>query len=342
MRILGYVPFAWPQQRGGSEVTMHRILRWLAAEGHEVRCIVTQHRGLPSDGVLYARRDSRGIRDWWRWADVVVTQHTGSTMAVDISEEVGTPVAHVAHNWHHLDAHPEMRPDADLMVWNSHALATALADQWPGRSVVVRPPVFPDEYDVPSGSLVAQVNLSALKGGRLFWQVAKQLRAVDFLAVTGGWGPQVTADGTEVKHAIASKLMAAAAPRNVTVVPTTTDMAGDVYARTRVLMMPTGRVSEAQAGESYGLVAAEAACCGIPVLATRSPGTEEALGDAGIWCDPENPAEWVEQIERLTDDAEWAAAHERSLAWAKQLDPTGDLRALERALGDLAGVAVAA
>ena len=314
---------------------MHRALAWLAGQGHEVRCLVGRHRGTPTDGVLYARRDSRGVRDWWRWADVALSQHTGSEPAALLGVETGTPVAHLAHNWHVLDAYEQALPASNLLVWNSEAMADALAPRWPGPSIVARPAVFPDDFPPSTGDLVTQVNLSPLKGGELFWRIAATLPDIRFLAVVGGWGRQLDADGNTHPAPSAATPLTKAAPPNVAVQASTTSIAETVLTRTRILMMPTGAVSESQAGESYGLIAAEAVCAGIPVLATRSPGTAEALGDAAVWCDPADPDQWVAELRRLSDPDEWQAAHERALARRAQLDPTPDLRRLEAALSEL-------
>lgn len=332
MRVLAHVPFAWPTQRGGSEVAMHRLLAWLAAQGHEVRCIVTRHRGVPTDGVTYQRRDAAGIREWWAWADVALSQHTGSEAASDLGQETGTPVAHLAHNWHVLDAYRDgLHPD-DLMVWNTQAMADALGPRWAGPSTVCRPVVHPDRFARSAGTHITQVNLSPLKGGDLFWKVSRSMLGTRFLGVVGGWGPQVDARGHSHRPQAARGPLAAAASPNVEVIGTTTDIATDVLARTRVLMMPTGQVSDSQPGESYGLIAAEACCAGIPVIATRTVGTEEALGAAGIWCDPASPDQWRTELHRLNDPDEWQAASDACIAQAALLDPTAELVALEATL----------
>lgn len=338
LRILCHQHYAWPLQRGGSEVAMHRVLAWLAARGHEVRSLVIRTRGVPVDGVRYARRTDEGQHDWWAWADVALTHQAASKPAVQFSAEHGdVPVVHWAHNWwwHALHGH-RVRPGIDVVAWNSHALANHDVG-WRGDSLVLRPPVFVDEYPrVTDGRFVTQVNLSELKGGRLFWRLANTMSPREFLAVCGGWGPQVLPDGGEVRDKNAYKPLSQMAPDNVTVSPTSTDMVAEIYARTRVLIAPTEHVNEHQFGESWGMTAVEAAASGIPVISTRSPGACEAMGDAAIWCDPLNDDEWLEAIESLDDPAEYQRRSDAGIDQVRSLGTDADLHHLEQILLDIA------
>ena len=337
LRILGHVKHAWPQQIGGSEVSLHRALAWFAARGHETRCVVTHQRPVPLDGVEYAKRSIAGIRDWWSWADVAVTHLGGSSNAIRWSDEAGgTPVVHWAHNWHWFDGHTDvLRPARDVIAWNSRSLAAEFSPSWPGRSIVVHPPVFAADWaNVQAGGRITQVNLGTVKGGALFWELARSRPEREFLAVAGGWGTQIAADGRSYDVRRAFDALRRSAPPNVKVIRPTRKF-GDVLAETRVLILPTGQVADLQLGESYGLVAAEAACAGIPTIATRSPGTKEALGDAGIWADPEDPSDWLHQLDLLEDMGRYRAASEAARARSAMLDPTDDLELFERTLLDL-------
>ena len=319
MRILGYLTHAWPHQRGGSETAAHGALSWLASRGHEVRCLVIRHRGLPIDGVDYAQLSARRQGEWWDWCDVAISQQGSTTGASQFADIFAKPVAHWAHNWHYLDGHlDEMNPNRDLLAFNSRALQNAQGDLWAGRSMVLHPPTFPGRWG-GTGDRVTQVNLSNLKGGALFFELARRLPDVDFLGVNG-WGEQIRG----------------AAP-NVRVLPSTPDMPS-VYAQTRILIVPTLKVSDRQTGESWGMAAAEAAACGIPVIASKSPGMLEQLGDAAIWCDPTDPDEWVAAIRRLQGPDAWA--RQSDLIRTRTADPTCELESFEAHLSEMCGALV--
>lgn len=137
---------------------------------------------------------------------------------------------------------------------------------------------------------------------------------VQFLAVRGGYGPQI-------RRCLP----------NVEMIDSTLDITTAVYARTRILLMPS-RV------ETYGRTALEAACSGIPTIAHPTPGLIESLGDAATFVDRSSITSWVAAIDRLFDPAEWLAASRRALARAEQLDPAGDLDRFCTSIESLVGV----
>jgi glycosyltransferase involved in cell wall biosynthesis len=193
-----------------------------------------------------------------------------------------------------------------LVVHNS--AATAAQAHWGGPQVIVRPPVHPDRYRTTPGDRATLVNLSIPKGGALFDLLARSLPGTQFLAVKGGYGAQMARTLPNVEH-----------------VACTPNMRDDVYARTRVLLMPS-------ASESWGRVGVEAMCSGIPVIAHPTPGLVESLAGAGVFVDRSDLGGWRRELQRLDDPGEWAAASERALARAAELDPAPDLQRFEAAL----------
>jgi glycosyltransferase involved in cell wall biosynthesis len=142
--------------------------------------------------------------------------------------------------------------------------------------------------------------------------VARLLPGTRFLAVQGGYGRQVI-----------PKVI----PSNVEVVAVTDDPVGEVYARTRILLVPSSY-------ESWGRVGMEAASSSIPVIASALPGLQESLGDAGLFCDPERPADWAEAITALADPDVYAAYAEMSCLRAEEVwaETQVQLEGLERFL----------
>ncbi|MFJ2199016.1 hypothetical protein [Streptomyces violaceusniger] len=90
------------------------------------------------------------------------------------------------------------------------------------RSLIVHPPVVAEEHGAPTtGDRVSLVNLSAHKGVYTWRDVAYALPQLPFLGVTG-------AHGLQVKRPLLP---------NMRVIRQTSDMRGDVWAQTRVLMV---------------------------------------------------------------------------------------------------------
>lgn len=59
--------------------------------------------------------------------------------------------------------------------------------------------------------------------------------------------------------------------------------------------------------EGFGLPAAEAMACGVPVIAADRSSLPEVVGDAGLLIDPEDPFDLAAALARLLDDAELRA-----------------------------------
>jgi glycosyltransferase involved in cell wall biosynthesis len=168
-------------------------------------------------------------------------------------------------------------------------------------SVVVHPPVIAANYATTPGPKVTMVNMTEQKGANVFYGLAYRHPDVDFLAVHGGYGEQIIADLPNVEH-----------QRN------TADMRGDVYGKTRILLMPS-------IYESWGRVAVEAACSGIPTIAHPTPGLKESLNGSGIFADRDIPDQWDAALTTLLDGRKWRKASRLASERATQLDPTPDL-----------------
>jgi glycosyltransferase involved in cell wall biosynthesis len=144
-------------------------------------------------------------------------------------------------------------------------------EQWSGiRSELVYPDVYSQStpshhdratHDRTTRRSVTLINACGYKGIDIFLALADAMPDVPFLAVEG-WG---TTDRDRV---------ALAARHNVELLPGTDDM-DEVYARTRVLLMPS------LWDEAFGYCSVEAMLRGIPVLAADQGGLREATLGVG-------------------------------------------------------------
>jgi len=126
-----------------------------------------------------------------------------------------------------------------------------------------------------------------------------------FLAVTGAYGEQILPDlpNVEILEHVRGE-----------------DMREQVYARTRVLLMPSSY-------ESWGRVGVEAMASGIPVLAHPTPGLCESLGEAGLYVDRNDIDGYEATLQRLLTPSEYRLASKRAKARSAELDPSIDLTA---------------
>lgn len=284
--VIAWMHYGIPHRRAGSEVMMHAMLRALHQSGASVLTVTSEMPEAPAvwdvDGVEYRQLPHASADIFIRRARprVLVTHHHLAPGAIRLAKTIGARSALVVHNDHKGQAR-FLSSEPDLIAYNTAWVRESLRPDWlevdriPG--LVVHPPVDPAEHHVEqTGDHVTLVNLSANKGVHTFRAVTELLPDLPFLGVVGAHGVQ------ETGHM----------PVNVTVVSHTSNMRDDMWARTRVLLMPS-------VYESFGMAAAEALASGLPVIAHPTPGLREALGDAGTFIDRDDHQAWADAIRGL-------------------------------------------
>jgi Glycosyl transferases group 1/Glycosyltransferase Family 4 len=296
----------------GSEQMLKEMLLYLERCGHTVTVVVPRSG---EDPPLSPVRHifSRDVVGAAKDADVLLTHHDATQMAMRASRRLDLPIVAVLHNNAQVNKLMVRRTRGITgLIFNSEWMRedwAAIRPELP--RLVVYPPVDPASYAVPQrGSLVTQINL--FKNGALLWEVARLLPDTRFLAVQGGYGRQG---------------IPTVVPSNVEVIDTTDDPVGEIYARTRILLVPS-------LYESWGRVGMEAASSGIPVIASTTPGLQESLSYAGLFRDPERPAHWAEAITALSNPDVYATYSEMACLRAEEVWATTQvqLEGLERFL----------
>ncbi len=328
MRIAAIVANSIPDHLAGAERALHETLEWLASRGHE--CCVLPRNGpfvtREIDGVrVMGQRQPGQAAKLLAQSDVCFTQMEDSMTAQLLAFETQTPLVFYAHSPTQLEGLGMLPGAVALVVNNSKHVANA-NDWWPGESMILHPPVFPDRYRVePNGSCVTLVGLSHRKGVMQFLRAARDLPAVQFLGVQGAYDDQILDAGGIINWERGERRGNLATPENIKSGPPLADMR-PVYANTRVLLV----LSE---HESWGRVANEAMVSGIPVIAHPTPGLLECCGEAAVFVDRDKSARLAAQIAGIIDNEPiWRGFSEASLKRAAELDPTPQLRRLERKL----------
>lgn len=316
LNIVAHVHAYPPDHNAGAEWMLHEMLRALVKRGHQATVWLT--RWAPSedpyelDGVrVMPHGAGRGFAAAVTRASAVVSHLESVPAAACLARGFGKPLIVVCHNTFDLTWQPMLEGSSALAVVNSqwmHAEAEAAfsgADVKPGCLLVVRPPVWPDEYRTSRGDCITLVNCTAGKGVHVLAELAARMPDRKFLAVRGGYGEQ---QPPELDNVIVLDHMPGRQMRD------------DVYARTRLLLMPSDY-------ESWGRAGVEAMASGIPVLAHPTEGLLESLGSAGVFCDRDDVDAWQEAIRKLDDRDAYRTASRRAAARSKALDPAGDLDA---------------
>lgn len=275
MRIAIYACHTVSNLRGGAEVMLDELARYLVSCGDHVRIIDTGPRDLITHD-----------------CDVIISQMEWARDAGMIARSRGRKFVQIMHNDNHQSrAHVAL--GADLTICNTEWLRKEL-----GGDIVLHPIVRMEKHATTPGEFVTLVNLIPEKGAVLFYQLSALRPDLQFMGVMGGYGRQLSnVPGVEL-------------------VDNTPFMREDVWAKTRVLLMPSTY-------ESYGMAAVEAMCSGIPVIATDTPGLREATGGAAVLMDTRCPHAWNEALSDVLENwQEWSG---RSTKRAAALRPDEDL-----------------
>lgn len=294
------------------------MFRALVARGHEVTVWLSRYSGdrepYDLDGVrvmpLAARLD---FASQVRSASVLVSHLENVPSVGALARGYGKPFIAICHNTFTKTFRDMASGSTSLAVYNSQWMereAELFFQDYPkmirpAASMVVRPPVFAEEYATKRrGDRITLINCNPAKGGEVLGDLAKRMPDTEFLAVKGSYGEQVDYTGlanVEVLDHIAGH-----------------DMRERVYARTRVLLMPSSY-------ESWGRVGVEAMASGIPVVAHPTPGLCESLGEAGIFVDRNDLDGYEAVLRKLLTRTEYGLASKKAKARSAELDPTAEL-----------------
>ncbi len=235
--------------------------------------------------------------------------------------ETGRPTALYLHNVEHGELGGILLPDPSLRyIANSPFSAARWRAAFGVESAVVLPYVDPALYETATSREHALfVNPTVHKGVELFFGLAAARPGVRF-AVVESW----TLDPMWRRFCQER----AARLGNIEWLAATDDMRA-LYARTRVLLMPS--LWE----EAYGRSVQEAQLSGIPVLASSRGNLVDTVGAGGLAVDLHAPIEtWATALDTLwADDAGRYAAAARAHARRAEADPE---RILDRFIDEIA------
>jgi glycosyltransferase involved in cell wall biosynthesis len=321
MNIVAHVHTYPPVRNAGAEWMLHAMLKTMVAKGHRAKVLIdfegsTVGKSFSTNYGRYNQYVFEGVEVYdyryfasqvYKGADVVITHlEKGSNSrnsAPKWAKKVGAPLVRVVHNERELQTYKATQENTDLLIFNSkwiqEAYNATLTGGW--NQIVLYPPVDIDYYKVDrtGADKITLINLNDNKGAYLFYNLARALGDRNFLGVKGGYDRQ----------------MIASFP-NVEILENMADIR-PVYARTRILLVPS-------LIETWGRVAVEAMCSGIPVIANETAGLREACGDAAVFLDRNKPEDWIEEINKLDDAKYYQKRSKLALKRAEELRPNYD------------------
>lgn len=316
LRIVARVHAMPPEHNAGAEHMLVSMLRPLVERGHDVQVWLSRY------GKAHEVYDYRGIQvvplesrlDFplaVKRAHALIAHLETVPSVAAMARGYGAPLVVVCHNTHRATFRDAAAGGTALAVYNSQWMereaelffAEYPKSVRPGQSLIVRPPVFAEDYATKPGHAITLVNCNPEKGGKVLKALAERMPDQQFLAVRGAYGEQILPDlpNVEVVEHVDGQ-----------------DMRERVYGRTKVLLMPSSY-------ESWGRAGVEALASGIPVVAHPTPGLTESLGEAGVFVDREDLDGYEAVLRKLLTPAEYRLASKRAKARSAQLDPAAEL-----------------
>ncbi|MGQ4343598.1 glycosyltransferase family 4 protein [Streptomyces sp. SAS_275] len=316
-----------PEHNAGAEHMLVSMLRPLVERGHDVQVWLSRygkaHTEYEYHGIRVIPLESRlDFPNAVKRSHLLLAHLETVPSAASLARGYGKPLVVLCHNTHRATFRDAAAGGTALSVYNSLWMereaelffAEYPKSLRPESSMIVRPPVFAEEYATKPGKAITLVNCNPEKGGKVLAALARRMPDQQFLAVRGAYGEQILPDlpNVEIVDHVRGE-----------------DMRERVYARTRVLLMPSSY-------ESWGRAGCEALASGIPVVAHPTPGLCESLGEAGIFVDREDVAGYEAVLRKLLTSAEYRLASKRAKARSVELDPAADLAAWCSAVEGLA------
>lgn len=324
MKLLAHVHMFPPEHNAGSETTMLSLFRGLNQRGHETRVISAEstEEYYEVDGVQVFRppkdsiNKSKWFLDLYRWADLALTHLNCTGHAMHCAKDTSKPLIHLVHNDKQLSFHNVKDARAQLLIFNTEWLREAYAKakfEPINPSIVMHPIIDPTIYKAErngGAEAVTFVNLTVTKGALVFYELARRFPEIPFYGVRGAYGDE---------HAPPEDLP------NLKIFNQMPDLR-PIWAKTRVVLMPSDY-------ESFGRVAVEAACSGIPAIVQPTLGLKEALGTAGIFLDRNNIDAWEQELNKLFEDEIYYQERSKmALELASSLNPEKSIDRAEKAL----------
>jgi glycosyltransferase involved in cell wall biosynthesis len=169
--------------------------------------------------------------------------------------------------------------DADLIISNSEFFRDLCVYVHGRNSEIIYPPIDVKKFIAKNKKpeYITLIKPIPSKGVDVFIEMAKRFPKEQFLAV-GGKNEKLNA------------------MPNVKVLDWTSDLANDVYARTKIMLIPS------RVNESFGRMAVEAMANGIPCIATDRGGVADIVD--GVWpkVHPDDYDMWEKQLGILLTD----------------------------------------
>lgn len=266
MKILAHCSTYGHNASSGADKMMQSLLEYLVSRETEIRVVIDDNVNYQLNGVNVLSNKSL-LGEQYDWCDVVMIHLVAMHEANIIAKRFNKPIVHICHNAH-------IKLTSGFVIYNSHWLAQSMNLDLP--SIVVHPPTkiqphFKDNFNKP---YITQINVCENKGGKFFFDLARQAYKHRFLGIHGGYGAQMSNPLPNIIYR----------PYNAS---------GTDLSDTRIVIIPSKM-------ESWSLVASEAMANSIPVICSDLPGLRENCGNDAVYAT--TIKDYLDEIDKLSDE----------------------------------------
>ena len=273
MNILAYVPDFPPLRYTGAELMLLDYLQALQRRGHEVSVVMSREKRTVAE---YAGIPIR-VNPRWLDYDTIITHGGSMGEAFNQGRQLNKKVVYLCHNTYRHAIRPEVS-----IVFNSQFTKDNTKSDLNGNENAICQPIINFDYKKKrrKGKYITLINCNEIKGGKLFYEIAKESSGLNFLAVKGWYGAQGELSGNNIKQ----------------IEPVKHENLYDVFKKTRILLVPS-------AYECWGRIGVEAMASGVPVICSKNVGgLKEAYGNGAKYVNRDNIKEWVKAIKEIDGD----------------------------------------
>jgi len=339
----------FPLDIGGSELSIHTACKGLIKRGHNVLVIADDRRPeyhliehVPVYGVSpeEVRNIMEKLEKRYKF-DVIITQLIYSPEALKWGKEKSIPTIYfIRNNEMKLDLSPSSPYYPTVLIANSKFILSKSKKRWKRNIELIYPFIDLKKF-IPSErnpTYITMINPLVIKGGEIFYELAKYYSNRKFLAVKGWTGLRdrenfkwdarqwdLIAQAHNDKSVHPPEEIDFSELNNITIMKAIEDMR-PIYKKTRILLFPS------QWDEAFGLSIVEGLASGIPIIATDIGGVRETkIQNGGILVSKDSPLNiWIEAIKRLDDLEEYERMSKYAKEEGEKYDLEEELNKLEK------------
>lgn len=326
MKIL-YVCGTYYPATGGAEISAHTLLKELVKTSDTQAFVLTDekyiadHENITLEGVIIYGTSHQKREDNLRNLikkinpDVIYTQLMWSDIALKIAKENNIPsVLRSCKIPFELNICENSIYSPTQIICVSESVKKYIEENYNRTAVVIHPPIdlnsLKKEYKPESNDLIIMFNPIKRKGGQQFRELAKSFSNQKFGVVLGWSSLKQTLEAKDFSGELIQRITESLGSKYEGNLPEYIDMCDlqnveyltptkdvwKIYCRAKIIIIPS------QWEEAFGRVALEAMSLGIPVIASKVGGLQEAVEYGGFLVTNYKDAEaWKDALKQFLD-----------------------------------------